>query len=55
MNDKLLTKLRDFLLIVANEGGNQVFLERNARELIVELDKLLGPAQPQPLSPLQIQ
>ncbi len=37
-----IEKVRDFLLIVANDGANRVFLERNARELITRLDAILG-------------
>lgn len=36
-----IKKLRKFLLIVANDGANRVFLERNAIELIAELDTIL--------------
>ena len=40
-----LEHVRDFLLIVANEGANQVFLERNAREMIAKHDALLAKAR----------
>jgi hypothetical protein len=33
-------KIKSFLLIVACDGANRVYLERNARELIAWLDSL---------------